>query len=114
VSDPFPPPVHRSFAQRLRSWFFTGLIVFGPIAVTAYIAWWVIDTIDNWVRPWLPSILSPDIYLPFHVPGLGVLIAIVGLTLLGFLTPISLAARWCGLARGCLIARRSSAESTRV
>jgi uncharacterized membrane protein len=64
VSDPFPPPVHRSFAQRLRSWFFTGLIVFGPIAVTAYIAWWVIDTIDNWVRPWLPSILSPDIYLP--------------------------------------------------
>ena len=86
MSDPFPPPVHRSFVQRLRSWFFTGLIVFGPIAVTAYIAWWVIDTIDNWVRPWLPNILSPDGYLPFHVPGLGVLIAIVGLTLLGFLT----------------------------
>jgi uncharacterized membrane protein len=86
VSDPFPPPVHRSFVQRIRAWFFTGLIVFGPIAVTAYVAWWVIDTIDNWVRPWLPNILSPDVYLPFHVPGLGVLIAIVGLTLLGFLT----------------------------
>jgi uncharacterized membrane protein len=86
VSDPFPPPFHRSFSQRLRSWFFTGLIVFGPIAVTAYIAWWVVDTIDNWVRPWLPNILSPDGYLPFHVPGFGVLIAIVGLTLLGFLT----------------------------
>jgi uncharacterized membrane protein len=38
------------------------------------------------VRPWLPNILSPDGYLPFHVPGFGVLIAIVGLTLLGFLT----------------------------
>ncbi len=75
MSDPFPPPFHRSFSQRLRSWFFTGLIVFGPIAVTAYIAWWVIDTIDNWVRPWLPNILSPDAYLPFHVPGFGVLIA---------------------------------------
>jgi uncharacterized membrane protein len=86
VSDHFPPPVHRSFVQRLRSWFFTGLIVFGPIAVTAYIAWWVIDTIDNWVRPWLPNTLSPDAYLPFHVPGFGVVIAIVGLTLLGFLT----------------------------
>jgi uncharacterized membrane protein len=86
VSDHFPPPFHRSFLQRLRSWFFTGLVVFGPIAVTAYIAWWVIDTIDNWVRPWLPNILSPDGYLPFHVPGFGVLIAIVGLTLLGFLT----------------------------
>ena len=86
MSDPFPPTFRRSFAQRLRSWFFTGLIVFGPIAVTAYIAWWVIDTIDNWVRPWLPESLSPDGYLPFHVPGFGVLIAIVGLTLLGFLT----------------------------
>jgi uncharacterized membrane protein len=86
MSDAFPPTFRRSFSQRLRSWFFTGLIVFGPIAVTAYIAWWVINTIDNWVRPWLPSVLSPDEYLPFHIPGLGVIIAIVGLTLLGFLT----------------------------
>ena len=86
MSDHHPPPFHRSFVQRIRSWFFTGLVVFGPIAVTAYIAWWVIDTIDNWVRPWLPNNLSPDAYLPFHVPGFGVLIAIVGLTLLGFLT----------------------------
>ena len=60
--------------------------MFGPVAVTAYIAWWVVDTIDNWVRPWLPISLSPDGYLPFHVPGFGVIIAIVGLTLLGFLT----------------------------
>jgi uncharacterized membrane protein len=86
MSDPFPLSFRRSFAQRLRSWFFTGLIVFGPIAGTAYIAWWVIGTIDNWVRPWLPWSLSPDAYLPFHVPGFGVVIAIVGLTLLGFLT----------------------------
>ena len=86
MSDSFPPPVHRSFVQRLRAWFFTGLIVFGPVALTGYFAWWVINTVDNWVRPWLPSDLSPDDYLPFHVPGFGVLIAIVGLTLLGFLT----------------------------
>jgi uncharacterized membrane protein len=38
------------------------------------------------VRPWFPLSLSPDGYLPFHVPGFGVVIAIVGLTLLGFLT----------------------------
>ncbi len=79
-------PFHRSFGQRLRSWFFTGLVVFGPVAVTAYIAWFVIDTIDNWVKPWVPQSVSPDGYLPFHVPGMGVLIAVVGLTLLGFLT----------------------------
>jgi uncharacterized membrane protein len=86
VPDHSPLPSHRSLSQRLRSWFFTGLVVFGPVAVTAYIAWWVVDTIDNWVRPWLPNSLSPDGYLPFHVPGFGVVIAIIGLTLLGFLT----------------------------
>ncbi len=79
-------PIHRSLWQRLRSWFFTGLVVFGPVAVTAYVAWFVINTIDNWVKPVLPQALSPDAYLPVHVPGLGVLIGVVGLTLLGFLT----------------------------
>ena len=83
--EPPPAPFHRSFAARLRSWFFTGLVVFGPVAVTAYIAWWAIDTVDNWVKPWFPQSLSPDGYLPFHVPGFGVVIALVGLTLLGFL-----------------------------
>ena len=85
-ADPPIAPFHRSLAQRLRSWFFTGLIVFGPVAVTAYIVWWAIDTVDNWVKPWLPQWLLPDSYLPFHVPGFGVVIALVGLTLLGFLT----------------------------
>ena len=79
-------PFHRSLGARLRSWFFTGLVVFGPVAATAYIALWVVDTIDNWVKPWFPQSLSPDFYLPFHVPGFGVVIALVGLTLLGFLT----------------------------
>src|SRR5271163_4791136 len=79
MSDSFPLPFNRPLTQRLRSWFFTGLVVFGPVAVTVYIAWWAIDTVDNWVRPWFPLSLSPDGYLPFHVPGFGVVIAIVGL-----------------------------------
>jgi uncharacterized membrane protein len=86
MSDPFPPTFRRSFGQRLRSWFFTGLIVFGPIAMTAYVSWWVINTIDNWVSPWLPNVVAPDAYLPIHIPGLGVAIAMLGLTLFGFLT----------------------------
>jgi uncharacterized membrane protein len=84
--DPSPASLHRSLAHRLRSWFFTGLVAFGPVAATAYIAWFVIDMIDRWVTPVLPKSLSPDAYLPFHVPGMGVLIGVVGLTLLGFLT----------------------------
>jgi uncharacterized membrane protein len=84
--DPSSTSLRRSLGHRLRSWFFTGLVVFGPVALTAYVAWFVIDTIDNWVKPVLPRPLSPDSYLPFHVPGVGVLIVLVGLTLLGFLT----------------------------
>jgi uncharacterized membrane protein len=75
----------RSLGVRLRTWFFTGLVIFGPVAVTVYIAWWLIDTVDNWVKPLVPARFWPDSYLPFHVPGFGVIIAIVGLTLLGFL-----------------------------
>jgi uncharacterized membrane protein len=81
-----PHPVSpRSFGVRLRSWFFTGLVIFGPVAVTIYIAWWFVDTVDNWVKPLVPARYWPDSYLPFHVPGFGVIIAFVGLTLLGFL-----------------------------
>ena len=79
----FVPP--RSLGSRLRTWFFTGLVIFGPVAVTLYIAWWFVDTVDNWVKPLAPASLWPDSYLPFHVPGFGVAIALVGLTLLGFL-----------------------------
>jgi uncharacterized membrane protein len=84
ASEPSVPSA-RSFGYRLRTWFFTGLVIFGPVAVTVYIAWWFIDTVDNWVKPLVPTSFWPDSYLPFHVPGFGVAIALVGLTLLGFL-----------------------------
>ena len=58
--EPHPPPLHRSLAARLRSWFFTGLVVFAPAAMTAYIVWWVVNTVDNWVKPLLPGRVLPD------------------------------------------------------
>ncbi len=79
-----PAPAHRSLLARIRSWFFTGLVIFGPVAVTLYIALWFVDTVDNLVKPLAPHSLWPDTYLPFHVPGLGVIIAVIFLTLLGF------------------------------
>jgi uncharacterized membrane protein len=81
---PRPAP-HRSVLGRLRSWFFTGLVVFGPLGLTVYVAWWLISLIDNWVRPLAPSVLWPDNYLPVHVPGFGVIVGIAGITFLGFL-----------------------------
>jgi len=86
-------PLHRSFGARLRSWFVAGLVVFGPVGVTFYLAWWFVDSVDNWVRPLVPASFWPDTYLSVHVPGFGVAIVLVGLTLLGFLAA-NIAGRW--------------------
>lgn len=70
---------------RLRNAFLTGLLIVGPVTITLYIMWWVINWIDAWVKPLLPVHYNPDTYLPFPVPGLGLLVAFVGLTLIGAL-----------------------------
>jgi len=70
---------------RIRNWFLTGVIVAGPLAVTVYIVWWVVDTIDNWVKRIVPVRFWPDSFLPFSLPGFGVIFAFLALTLLGFL-----------------------------
>jgi uncharacterized membrane protein len=78
--------VHKtSIGARIRAWFLTGLVIAGPLAVTGSLVWWFVDTIDNWVKPLVPPTLWPDTYLPIRVPGIGVILAFVGLTLLGFL-----------------------------
>lgn len=80
------PEKAQTLGARLRTYFLTGIIVAGPVAVTAYIVWWIITTVDGWVEPLVPQAYLPDNYLPFRVPGYGLVVAIIGLTLLGFLT----------------------------
>lgn len=70
---------------RLRNYFLTGLIVAAPLAITVYIAWSFIGWIDSWVKPYIPAAWSPDTYLPFAVPGFGLLVAIFTITMIGFL-----------------------------
>jgi uncharacterized membrane protein len=71
---------------RLRNYFVTGLVVVGPVAITLYITGHVINSVDAWVRPYIPDAYNPNRYLPFPIPGVGLLFAIVGLTLVGALT----------------------------
>ncbi|HLH12126.1 MAG TPA: DUF502 domain-containing protein [Methylovirgula sp.] len=80
-----PPPKGASIGAHIRNWFLAGLVVAGPLAVTLYLVWWFIDTVDGWVKKLLPTRFWPDTYLPFPLPGLGVIVAFLGLTLLGFL-----------------------------
>jgi uncharacterized membrane protein len=77
---------HTSFWGRLRNYFLTGLIVAGPLAITAWLIWSFVTWVDGFVRPFIPPAYRPETYLPWPVPGTGLIIAIIGLTLLGFLT----------------------------
>ncbi len=75
----------RGLGARIRAYFLTGLVIAGPLAVTASLVWWFVDTVDHWIKPLIPAAYWPDVYLPKNIPGVGVVLAFVGLTLLGFL-----------------------------
>ena len=80
------PDVHSGFVARFRNYFLTGLIVAGPIAITFYLTWWFVTWVDGLVRPFVPIAYRPETYLPFGLPGSGLIVAVIALTLLGFLT----------------------------
>ncbi len=70
---------------RLRNYFLTGLVIVGPVTITIYILWWLINVVDAWFKPFLPRSYNPDTYLPFALPGFGLAFAIAVLTLIGAL-----------------------------
>ena len=80
------PASQTGVAGRIRNYFLTGLVVAGPLAVTAWLIWSVINWVDGFVTPFIPPPYRPETYLPWPIPGTGLIIAIVALTALGFLT----------------------------
>jgi uncharacterized membrane protein len=77
---------HTGMAGRLRNYFLTGLIVAGPLLITAWLTWSFVTWVDNLVRPFIPPVYRPETYLPWPIPGTGLVVAIFALTMLGFLT----------------------------
>src|SRR6185312_14343993 len=71
---------------RIRNYFLTGLVVAGPLAITIWLIWSFVSWVDSFITPLIPPAYRPETYLPWPIPGTGLVIAIVGLTLLGFLT----------------------------
>lgn len=57
--------------SRLLNYFFRGVIVVAPLAVTIYVCLAIFTSIDNW--------------LGFRIPGVGFVLTIVAITLIGFL-----------------------------
>jgi uncharacterized membrane protein len=81
TGGPDAPP---GLMARLRNYFLTGLIVAGPVTITFYLTWWFITKVDDMVRPLVPIDYRPETYLPWGIPGAGLIVAVFALTLLGF------------------------------
>ena len=75
-----------SFPQRLRAYFITGILVVAPVSITLYLAWIFIGFVDNRITPLIPLQYNPETYLPFALPGLGLLVLVVALILVGAAT----------------------------
>ena len=74
------------FGQRVRAYFLTGILITAPLFITGYLAWLFIGFVDAKVTPLLPEQYNPESYLPFGVPGLGLIILFIFLTVVGAVT----------------------------
>lgn len=86
MEKPTIQPKQKSALTRLRNYFLTGFIICAPLAITAYLVWSFIGWVDGWVKPYIPQVYNPDNYLPFSIPGFGLLVAFFVITIVGFLT----------------------------
>ena len=71
-----------SILSRLRNNFFAGAVVLIPIGITLYLSLFIIKVSSNI----LPKELNPNNYLPFEIPGIEIIIAIIIITFIGWLS----------------------------
>lgn len=71
---------------RMRAYFFAGILITAPLAFTLYLAWLFLNFVDTTVQGILPERFNPEAYLPFSLPGIGVVIIVLTLILVGWLT----------------------------
>jgi len=77
------PPTKQGVFSWLRERFVAGMLIALPVVATFIILEFLINLIDSRVVPLIPSALRPETYLDYAVPGFGLIILILFLTLLG-------------------------------
>jgi uncharacterized membrane protein len=66
----------------LRKWLLAGLLVIVPVAITAAVLRWIIETLDQTLLI-LPEAWQPDRLIGVHIPGFGVLLTLAILLVVG-------------------------------
>jgi uncharacterized membrane protein len=85
IETPLQVKPRISAFSRLRRYFFTGLVITAPAAITIWATLWIVGSFDGLVKPWLPELYNPDTYLPIRIPGFGLVFALAVITLVGAL-----------------------------
>lgn len=75
--------VFMKVGAKLRAYLFTGILVTAPVAITFYMAYKFILWVDRFVDKLIPPQYLLDNYLPVTIPGLGLVVLLVALTLVG-------------------------------
>ena len=66
----------------LRKWLFAGLLVLVPLIITLWVLEWVVSTLDQTLHI-LPNGWQPDQLFGVHIPGLGVIFALLVVLMIG-------------------------------
>jgi len=74
--------IKKSIFSRLRNNFIAGIVALIPIGITLYLTLFIIKLSTNLI----PKEINPNNYLPFDVPGLEILIALILITLVGWIS----------------------------
>ena len=72
----------KSFALKLRNYFFTGVVVLIPIGFTLYLTKILISASSGLI----PSEINPNTYLHFSIPGLEIILTIIFIAIVGYLS----------------------------
>ena len=72
----------KSVFSRIRNNFIAGVVALIPIGITLYLTLFIIKLSEKLI----PKGINPNSYLPFDIPGLEILIALVLITLVGWIS----------------------------
>ncbi len=72
----------KSLLSSLRNNFIAGIVVLIPIGITLYLTIFIINISSNLI----PKEINPNHYLPYNIPGLEILIAVLLITIIGWIS----------------------------
>ena len=76
------PSIKKSIFSKIRNNFIAGIVVLIPIGITLYLTLFFIRISGNII----PKEINPNNYLPFNIPGVEILVALIFITLIGWVS----------------------------